>query len=231
MASDLPPDPRFFVLEAEVWGPHDTQFDTVEPVNRGNAPRCPQCGDPIGMKDWLPPYRVNIELYGKDLGDFVDGVGGNSFLISERMAEAFRTEGQTGLLGFDPVEVLGVRRKRRGPKPGAEPRYVVVTPCRSRGAVDVARSRLRYDKPVTCPECRSEGLESAHGFVLEPGTWQGEDLFRARGLPGMVIVSERFTGFVKRHGFTNMKLIPTEEYVLDPEHKGPPEGSPPAPLT
>ena len=29
----------------------------------------------------------------------------------------------------------------------------------------------------------------------------------------MHIVSERFTQFVNRHGFTNMKLIPTEEYV------------------
>jgi hypothetical protein len=226
MVSGLPPDPRFFVLEAEVGGPHDTQFDTVEPVNLGDAPHCPRCGDPMGMRTWLPPYRVRVELYGKDLGDFVDGVGGNSFLLSERMAGAFRAEGLTGLLGFDPVEVLGVRRKRRGPKPGAVPRYCVVTPGRSRAAVDVARSRIRYDKPVTCPECRSEGLESAHGLALEPGTWQGEDVFRARGLPGMVIVSERFTQFVQRHGFTNMKLIPAEEYIWDPNHKGPPERSP-----
>jgi hypothetical protein len=180
------------------------------------------------MLTWLPPYRVELDLYGQGLGDFVDGPG-NDVLISERMAESFLAEGLTGLLGFHPVEVVRMRRKRRGPKPDTVPRYFVVTPCRSRSAVDVARSRLRYDKPVTCPECRSEGLESAHGFVLEPGTWQGEDVFRARGLPGMVIVSERFTQFVKRHGFTNMKLIPTEEYVWDPGHKGPPESSPSGP--
>jgi hypothetical protein len=84
---------------------------------------------------------------------------------------------------------------------------------------------LRYDKPVTCPECRSAGLESAHGFVLEPNTWQGEDVFRARGLPGIIIVSERFAEFVQRHGFTNMKLIPTEEYVWDPLRKGAPTTS------
>jgi hypothetical protein len=95
--------------------------------------------------------------------------------------------------------------------------------------MDVARSRIRYDKPVSCPECRSEGLEFTHGFVLESGTWQGEDVFRARGLPGMHIVSERFTQLVKRHGFTNMKLIPTEEYVWDPLLKGrpaPPSAAP-----
>ncbi len=222
MASDLPPDPRFFVLEAEVWGHHDTQFDTVEPENLGKAPRCPRCGDPIGMKEWLPPYRVIVELYGKDPGDFADGSGGNSFLISERMAEAFRTEGLSGLLGFDPVEVVAVRRKRKGPKPATAPGYVAVTACFGRGAVDEARSRIRRSEPVTCPECRSAGVASVHGFALEPGTWQGEDVFRPRGKQGSLLVSDRFAEFVKRHGFTNMKLIPTEEYVWDPLRKGPP---------
>jgi hypothetical protein len=222
VASDLPPDPRFFVLEADVWGPDDTQFDTVEPESLGKAPRCPQCGDPIGMKEWLPPYRIKVELYGKDPGDFVDGPDGNSFLISERMAEAFRTEGLTGLLGFDPVEVVSVRRKRKGHKPAAVPHYLAVTPCFGRGAVDEARSRIRRSEAVTCPECRSAGVDSVHGFALEPGTWQGEDVFRPRGKQGSILVSDRFSVFVKQHGFTNMKLIPTEEYIWDPLRKGPP---------
>jgi hypothetical protein len=165
------------------------------------------------MKEWLPPCRVKVELYGKDFGDFVDGAGGNSFLISERMAEAFRTEGLTGLLGFDPVEVVAVRRKRKGSKPTAVPGYVAVTACFGRGAVDEAHSRIRRSESVTCPECRSAGVASVHGFALEPGTWQGEDVFRPRGKQGSILVSERFAEFVKRDRFTNMKLIPTEEYV------------------
>jgi hypothetical protein len=221
MASDLPPEPCFFVLEADVWGPHDTQFDTVEPENIGKAPRCPRCGEPIGMKAWLPPYRVELELHGAAFGDLVEGPG-DEVLVSERMAEAFRAEGLTGLLGIHPVEVIRVRRKRKGPKPGAVPRYFVASPCFGRAAVDEARSHLRYKKPMTCSECRYTSLDSIHGFVLEPGTWQGEDVFRPRGLQGDIIVSERFTEFVKRHGFTNMKLIPTEEYVWDSLHKGPP---------
>jgi hypothetical protein len=139
------------------------------------------------------------------------------------MAEAFQTEGLTGLLDFQPVEVVRVRNKHRDKAPSALPSYLVVNVSFfGTSAVDVGRSRLRYDKPVTCPACRSAGLESAHGFVLEPNTWQGEDVFRARGLPGIIIVSERFAEFVQRHGFTNMKLIPTEEYVWDPLGKGPP---------
>lgn len=222
MASDPPSDPRFFVLEAEVGGPHDTQFDRVEPVNRGSAPRCPRCGDPVGMKEWLPPYRVTMTLHGKDLGDFVDGTGGNSFLISERMAEAFRTEGLMGLLGFTPVEVVGVRRKRKGSPPTAVPRYLAVTACFGHGAVDESRSRIRRPAPMTCPECRSAGVDSVHGFALEAGTWRGEDVFRPRGKQGSILVSERFAEFARQHGFTNMRLIPTEEYVWDPLRKGPP---------
>lgn len=221
MASDLPPEPRFFALEADVWGPHDTQFDTVEPVNLGDPPPCPRCNDSLGMLPWLPPYRAELELHGRGLGDFARGPG-DEVLVSERMVEAFRSEGLTGLLGLHPVEVLRVRRKRKGPAPAAVPRYFVATPCLGRGAVDEAHSRLRRDKPITCPECRSTGVETIHGFTLEPGTWQGEDIFRPRGLHSDIVVSERFAQFVQRHGFTNMKLIPTEEYVWDPGHKGPP---------
>ena len=122
-----------------------------------------------------------------------------------------------------------MRRKSKGPKLRTVPRYFVAAPCLGRGAVDEARSHLRRDKPVTCPECRSTGVDTIHGFTLESGSWQGEDVFRPRGLQGDIVVSERFAEFVKRHGFTNMKLSPTEEYVWDPGHKGPPEHSPSTP--
>ncbi len=225
MASEVPGAPRFFVLGHDMHGPHDTEFDKIEPVNLGEAPECPRCHGAIGSLSWLPPYRVELELYGQGLGDFVEGPG-SSFLISERMADAFRAEGLTGLLGFHPAEVLRVRRKRRGPKPGAVPRYFVVSACLASATVDVARSRLRYDKPITCPECRSAGLDSVHGFALEPGSWKGEDVFRARGITGRIIVSERFARFVARHGLTNMKLTPIEEHVRDPLRLGPPTEPP-----
>jgi hypothetical protein len=220
---------RFFVLENDILGPHDTQFRDVKPINLGDAPLCPRCNSALGSLTWQPPYRVALEIHGQSPGDFVRG-SGSSRLISKRMAEAFQTERLTGLLGFHPVEVVRVRKKQRSRTPGVVPNYLVVNVSFfGTSAVDAGRSRLRYDKPVTCPECRSAGLESAHGFVLEPDTWQGEDVFRARGLPGIIIVSERFAEFVKRHGFTNMKLIPTEEYFWDPLHKGPPAPLWPAP--
>ncbi len=224
MASDVPLGQRFLVLQGEMWGAHDTRFRDTKPVNLGDAPRCPQCGDPTGMLPRLPPFRGELELYGETLGDFVEA-SGYDFLVSVRFSEAFRAEGLTGLLGFHPVEVLRVSRKGQGSKPSIVPHYCAVTACFGRGAVDEGRSRLRRAEPVTCPECRNPGMESIHGFLLEAGTWHGEDVFRPRGCQGSILVSERFAEFVKRHGFTNMKLIPTEEYVWDPLEKGPPADS------
>ncbi|MDY7230158.1 hypothetical protein [Hyalangium rubrum] len=215
MASEVSLGSRFFVLDEDMRGPHDTRFDKAAPVSRGDAPHCPRCGDPMGMLTWLPPYRVELELHGQSLGDFMEGPGYDR-LISERMAEAFRADGLTGLLGFHPVEVVRVRRKHKRLHVGAVPRYVAVTACFGRGAVDEGRSHLRRNRPLSCPECRSPGVDTLHGFTLEPGTWQGEDVFRPRGLQGRILVSERFTEFVQRHGLTNMKLVPTEEYVSGP---------------
>ncbi|XXF77754.1 hypothetical protein P2318_32600 [Myxococcaceae bacterium GXIMD 01537] len=221
MASESAMAPRFFLLRAEMHGRHDTKFDKVEPVTRGDAPRCPACGAFIGMLTWLPPYRVDLELYGAALGDFVDGPG-YDLLFSERLAEAFRVEGLTGLLGFHPAEVGRVRRKGNGPRLVGVQRYFVVTPCHGRAAVDMARSRIRHDEPVACAECRNLGPDAIHGFTFEPGTWQGEDVFRPRGLQGCIVVSERFAALVGRHGFTNMRLTPIEEYIWDPLGRGPP---------
>jgi hypothetical protein len=221
MASDVGRPPRFFVLKDDVFGRYDTKFHGVKPVSLGEPALCPKCGGIIGMLKWLPPYRAELELHGEHLGDFVKGPG-DEVLLSERMAEAFQEEGLTGLLGFQPAEVVRLRRRHKGQKLSAVPHYCVASPCFGRGAVDETLSHLRRTEPMACAECRYTGLDSIHGFTLEPGTWQGEDVFRPRGLQGRILVSERFAEFVQRHTLTNMKLIPTEEYVWDPRRLGPP---------
>lgn len=67
---------------------------------------------------------------------------------------------------------------------------------------------------------------SVHGFALEPGTWHGEDVFQPRGLQGLIVVSEHFAQLVERHGLTNMRLTPIEEYTWDPLERGPPQATP-----
>ncbi|HEX5747760.1 MAG TPA: hypothetical protein VFZ09_16045 [Archangium sp.] len=215
MASDAPsPSPRFFVVEKLRGGHHDTEFGTDD-LNTGPAPRCPRCGDLVGLLTWLPPYRGELELYGKDYGDLMHAPGGG-LLISERFAEAFKAEGLTGLSGFHPVDITRVRRKGRGPKPGPPPRYLFVMPAYGNPALDMERSRILSKKPVKCSWCRYAGPDAIDGLVLEEGTWKGEDVFRPRGMWGVVLVSERFRRFAERQAMSHLTLVPMEKYVWDP---------------
>jgi hypothetical protein len=216
MASDVPAQRmRFFVMETLLGGEHDTVFSTIAPTNVGPAPRCPQCGDGVGMLSWEPPYRGELELYGRDFADLMEG-SGNDLLVTERFAEDFKKEGLKGLSGFHPVEVVRVRRKRRGPKPGPPPRYLFVTTAYGQPAIDMERSRIKGSTPMTCSWCRYVGPDAIDGLALEEGTWGGEDVFRPRGLSGTVIVSERFVRFAERHALSHMTFVPIEKYVRDP---------------
>ena len=222
MDSEASVSPRFFVLtDGGAGSRHDADVYTVEPVKQGDAPRCPLCGTFVGFLKWLAPYRVDLELHGEEPGDFIKS-SPYDLLISERFAEAFRTEGLTGLEGFHPVEVRRVRRKgRRSRKPITVPHYYVVSCPFGPAAVDLVLNRVRTLRTPTCPECRTGGINAINGFVLEPGTWGGEDIFRPGGMPGELVVSERFKDFVERHGLTNMVLTPTEQFVGDPSNLGP----------
>src|SRR5688572_20552535 len=112
--SPMVSDPRFFVLHRDDYRkPHDTTALMGDGFETGDAPKCPKCGVGIGQREWLPPFRVELTVHGKEgAGDFVECVG--SLLISERMATAFRAERLTGLEGFHSVEVvkMNARAKR-----------------------------------------------------------------------------------------------------------------------
>jgi len=216
MASELPASPRFFVLQDEpLWSRYDVEADAIKPINLDEGTSCPTCGGGIGARLWLPPYRANLVLYGEELGDFVKLVG-HDLLVSERFAQAFQEEGLTGLRGFHPLEVPRVRRRKRGPKPSHIPQYLVAWTGYGPAAMDLEHSHIRWwDESPTCEWCRSAIKKGVFGFRVEPGTWQGEDICRPRGLFGHLLVSERFQRFVARNGFTNMRLTPTEEYEWD----------------
>jgi hypothetical protein len=206
----------FYVLEnSRITGSaYETEFIDEEPVNLGDAPRCEACGGYVGMLRWLPPYRVELELWGKDFGDMVFGAGVNP-LVSERFASLFRGEGLSGLEGFDPVEVVRVRYRRRPKTRPTPPAYLHVSVVRGRAAVDDDRSGIERNGPVACQECRSHGVDRARRIIPDLTGWEGEDLFIARGLTGRIIASERFRSFCERHEIKNAVLIPAEEYSFD----------------
>ncbi|WP_240359253.1 double-CXXCG motif protein [Pyxidicoccus trucidator] len=214
MASEALSNPmRFFVLNKLREGEHDTEFSRTS-SNMGPALRCPQCGNTVGALSWEPPYQGDLEFYGQAFGDLLKGPSG--LLITERFAEDFKAEGLTGLSGFHPVEIKWVRRKGRGSKPGPPPAYLYVTLAYGHAALDMERSRILSKKPMVCSWCRYVGPDAIDGLALEEGTWNGEDVFRPRGMWGAVLVSERFKRFAGKHAMSHMAMIPIENYIKDP---------------
>jgi hypothetical protein len=220
MASEARSAPRFFVIKDDMDSGHDMSFERTGGTI-GEAPRCPHCGAFIGMRAWLPPLRGKLMLYGEGFGDFVK-VPGGGYLVSARFAEAFLAERLTGIPDFQPVTIVRVSSRRRSLKSASPPPYFYMNPVFGGAAVDEARSRIRRASPISCDWCRETNVDTIHGFSLEEGSWRGEDIFDARGLPGSAVVSERFAHFVERHRLTNIGLIPTEEYTWDPLRWGPP---------
>jgi hypothetical protein len=62
---------------------------------------------------------------------------------------------------------------------------------------------------------------------LEEGTWSGEDVFRPRGLWGIILVSERFVRFAEKHALSHIAWVPIDKYVWDPQRLFYPEPLPP----
>jgi len=213
---------KFYVLNKRASpseSPACMDFLPVDPVNIGpDAPKCSTCGRFIGLLPWLPPYRVELETYGKLFADLASGPS-SDVLISEKFRQLVEEHEVTGFEGFDPVEVVRVKKHRRFS--GEPPPYYRVSVVRSQAAIDqVASGFDGYEGPVfrICPVCRSGAAvypKRWQRIILEPGTWSGEDIFVARGLAGTYLVSERFKVLCEENGITNVVLIPAEEYAHD----------------
>jgi len=221
MASEAVAERRFFVLKAKNAGPYDTGCRLADGFATGEAPTCPRCHKLVGMREVLPPLRMELEVHGQRCGDLMISAGGDA-VVSEPFADAFRLAGLSGALGFEPVELVKVARRKTGRESMTVPRYFLMRVCFARATIDETRSLLRRSEPVECLECRETGIDGIYGFRVEPRSWGGEDILRPRGLTSLLVVSERFAQMVKDHALTNIELIPTEQYRWDPGRKGPP---------
>lgn len=204
----------FYVLEEPKARESDAIIDfyKVKGSKTGSAPKCPACGAFTGMLPLLPPLRFELETWGSRFGD-LGFRGSGDLLVSERFKDEFLKSGLIGFPEFVPAEITKVVSRRRINKPA--PRYFLARPVQSRTAVDTRASGIDYGRPWTCPECRSGLIKRLRRLVLEPGTWSGEDVFVARGLPGTTITSQRFKEFCDRHAFSNCVLIPADQYHFD----------------
>lgn len=191
-----------------------TDFTSSEPDLTGEAPRCNVCGGYVGSLPWLPPHYAELEVWTNVYGDIAFGPG-QEILISKRFLDLYKICGLTGLSGFDEVNITKVIRRGSSKLKKDTPQYYCVSITRSRALIDTEASEMVHEEPWTCPECKSGLIKKAQRIILEPNTWSGEDIFFARGLPGTIIVSQRFKDFFDKYKINNGMLVAAEQYSFD----------------
>ena len=186
-------------------------------VNRGSAPSCPSCGRFLGLLSWLPPFRIELETWGRHYGDIART--GDDLIVSERLMNAVSNSRIQGLMNFAPVEVVKVINRRGKPKESL-PRYFKATIARSSTTIDQDLSGYVWeDDSKICPECLFGKLKRHSSFIIKDDTWNGDDVFFPRGGNG-IIVTERFKKVVEENGLTGARFIPVEEAGHDNSQGG-----------
>ena len=208
---------QFFMLEEEPTTEPEHQIASMDAVkaagkNVGDARRSEACGKYVGMCEWLPPYRVELETWGRVFGDVA--VCGSDLLVSSRFKQAWEQSQLHGLSGFSAVEIVKVIRRRKST--GAPLKYFRAVVSRGRTAIDLAASGFEWGSAPTCPACRlGHIIKRWKRILIDQATWNGDDIFIARGLPSTIIVSERFKEFCKLNDVKNAHLIPADTFARD----------------
>jgi hypothetical protein len=212
---------QFYVLRPvgdRRFGTRCAYADVLDPHNVGSNTEngvCPVCGGGLGMLPWLPPHR--IALSSARYPDFLWGAGFD-LMVSARFRDLYVDAGLTGITQIDPpAEIVRVGRKPIAQADQRLPDYHNVRYVRGGADLDDERSDARR-LLVRCERCRPS-ITAVQRVVLKAGSWNGFDVFEAFGLPGHILVSERFKALVDEHGLTNAALTAAEEYRLDPEER------------
>jgi hypothetical protein len=201
----------FFVLSNALSGA-TTDFLPADGSRTGDAPQCTVCGRYVGMRPLVPPIRVEVKASGEKWGDVAFGPS-DGILVSSRFRAAFLKAGLVGLTRTDSVEIVTAKSRHRIGNP---PAYYLASIIRGRAAIDDSASGIVRERANVCYECRTGGLiKRATQIVIEDGTWSGEDLFYARGLPGTIISTERVKELCTRQKLQNCNLIPAADFSFD----------------
>jgi hypothetical protein len=180
--------------------------DQMDPVLRGEAPRCPICSSFVGGLAWLPPHCIKLSSAKPEKwGDFIWGAG-FQLMVSGRFKLLYDTEGLTGIVYFHPpAKIVRAGNKKCGELSTTLPDYHLVDIKWNGANLDDSASGIVREQ-VKCEFCRVGRLLSLNKVTLELGSWDGSDIFMARGLPGSIMVSKHWTKKGKVCGTSEAKL-------------------------
>lgn len=187
----------------------------ADPAVYGDAPRCPTCHQYIGSRKWLPPHRISVEVWDQCFPDLL--LMNTDILVSDRFKSHWISGAFIGLSDYAPVEVDRVNW-RTGSR-GRLPLYFHAKVARSRAAIDMVASGFEWDEPPSCEECRlGRNVQRWQRILIEENTWDGLDVFFARGIAGTIIVTERLKAMCEREYLRAPVFAPAETFAYDFRH-------------
>ncbi len=195
--------------------------DVVEPIY-GDAPSCQSCGAWLGMKTWLPPYRVRLVKGMKSYapGDVISGPGIGGFIASERFIAEFEHAHLKGVERWEPVSIEGYsnywEKKLKRPAPAGTYKVAILPVPTVRAKWEemhprrVPKSELVW---VGCAVCgrRPRDWGFFKGVVVDEESWTGADIFELSNAGGRFVVTEAFVKFVAAGKFLGVPLVPAEK--------------------
>ncbi len=195
----------------------DTRFFYGEHAKFGDAPRCPICNKYCEGMEWLPPYTIELEMFTNQFGDIL--CGSPDMVVDESFKTAFEKTDFTGLeiIGEAEISKIICRWKAKKKLIGTPPKYYVARIKYGCAAIDHEKSGSVFEigKEPTCDYCRLGGIERYPKIVIDESTWDGTDIFLARGIGSKITTSQRFKDWWDSCNFNNCKLIPSEEFHRD----------------
>ncbi len=208
----------FYVLEKpKAGGSKDrlagTNIMAVAGFNVGEPTKCPACGSITSLLPWLPPYKVEIETWGREFGTLA--LWAQYLVVSASFKNLYEENELSGLLEFEPVEVARIKKHKRLVE--TIPNYFKANVVQSETAVDQEASGMEWDDgQLDCPVClhRRGVFLRQQRLVIRAETWTGEDIFHARGGVSFV-ASKRFKEVCESHAVSNVDFVPAERYEKD----------------
>ena len=190
----------------------DVLYDVKAP--RGHALLCPTCGSYVSLLQDLPPYPVELELWGLRFGDVMT-YESHTVLVSQKFREVYEAAGLSGLSKFEPVKVIRVIRRRRNAALQI-PQYLRAEVALGETMVNQEASEFEWVEPPNCTKCmRGHNLKRWSRIVIDELSWDGADIFRPRGMANDFFVTERFKQVCEQNSIANAVFLPAECYSHD----------------
>lgn len=206
----------FYVLQpdGQRFGKNWAYGEITRPANFGEAPYCPECNSrPIGMRKWLEPRKMRLSSSNQSKwGDVVWG-DAFPFVVSERFRHSYSQSELTGIEEFlPPVEIVKAGNKHSEMLNRLPKYYPIVIELLGANVSDAESGIVR--KPQACEYCRGDVL-AIERVVVDESSWRGSDIFVARGLYGITLVTERFKTMSEQKALANIRLVPAIEFNYD----------------